>query len=583
MPSPSPASTRRGFDPLEILVEASDIAAGHTLNLDELLQALADLIRKVIDYQLFAVLLSTEKGDALRIRFSIGYGNEVVRSLRIQIGEGISGTAAQQRKPVIVNDVSRDSRYIAAVDNVRSEMAVPLIARGKIVGVIDLQSSELSAFSDHQQNILELIGSRFSLAIDAARLYRATLRQNRTLRTLTEITQEFSQILRLEGLLSKVSSSVRSQIPYDAFSVLLLDPEAEALKHYYGVRFDQRVQWESIPLGKGIVGAAAHSGQPVLVRDTKRDPRYVELVEGIRSELAVPLIAKDEVIGVLNLESKRVAAFSKAHLQLLSLLAPWVATAIENARLYEQVRQNEERMERDLTAARELQKHLLAESCPSCQGLEIAARNEAATEVTGDLYEFFPFDDGVVGILLGDVSGKGVAAALYGALFSGLVRNLVGAERSPAQLLSAANDALLVRKIETRYLTALYALWHRDTRTLRLANAGQPRPFLLQRAEKHLLAVTGIPLGLLPGSKYEDLKLTLSPGDTLVLFSDGITESEDVTRKQYGDERLPQILEQHPGAPASELLDRIFEDVEEFTAGGRKDDDCTVIVVRATE
>ena len=151
MPSPSPASTRRGFDPLEILVEASDIAAGHTLNLDELLQALADLIRKVIDYQLFAVLLSTEKGDALRIRFSIGYGDEVVRSLRIQIGEGISGTAAQQRKPVIVNDVSRDSRYIAAVDNVRSEMAVPLIARGKIVGVIDLQSPELNAFSDHER------------------------------------------------------------------------------------------------------------------------------------------------------------------------------------------------------------------------------------------------------------------------------------------------------------------------------------------------------------------------------------------------------------------------------------------------
>ena len=216
-------------------------------------------------------LLSTEKGDALRIRFSIGYGGDVVRSLRIQIGEGITGTAAQQLKPVIVNDVSRDSRYIPAVDNVRSEMAVPLVARGKMVGVVDLQSAELNAFSDHERNMLELIASRFSLAIDAARLYRATVRQNRTLRTLTEIAREFSQILRLEGLLSKVASSVRGQIPYDAFSVLLVDTEAEALKHYYGVRFDQRVQLESIPLGKGIVGAAAHSGRPVLVRDTKRD------------------------------------------------------------------------------------------------------------------------------------------------------------------------------------------------------------------------------------------------------------------------------------------------------------------------
>ena len=568
---------------MEILVEASDIAAGHTLNLDELLRSLAELIRKVIDYQLFAVLLSTEKGDALRIRFSVGYGEDVVRSLRIRIGEGITGTAAQQLKAVMVNDVSGDSRYIPAVDGVRSELAVPLVARGKIVGVIDLQSTRLNAFSDHEQNIIELIGSRFSLAIDAARLYRATVRQNRTLRTLTEIAQEFSQILRLEGLLSKVSSSVRGQIPYDAFSVLLLDTAAKALKHYYGVRFDQRVQWESIPLGKGIVGAAARSGQPVLVRDTKRDPRYVELVEGIRSELAVPLIAKDEVIGVLNLESKRVGAFSKGHLQLLSLLAPWVATAIENARLYEQVRRNEERMERDLTAARELQKHLLVENCPPCRGLEIAARNEAATEVTGDLYEFFPFDGGKVGILLGDVSGKGVAAALYGALFSGLVRNLVESERSPAELLSAANDALLARKIETRYLTALYALWQHETRTLRLANAGQPRPFLLRHGEQHVLAATGIPLGLLPGSEYEELNLTLHPGDTLVLFSDGISESENRDRQQYGDEGLARILERHAGAAPAEFLDSIFEDVGAFTTSGRKDDDCTVIVVKATD
>lgn len=568
---------------MEILVEASDIAAGHTLNLDELLRSLAELIRKVIDYQLFAVLLSTEKGDALRIRFSVGYGEDVVRSLRIRIGEGITGTAAQQLKAVMVNDVSGDSRYIPAVDGVRSELAVPLVARGKIVGVIDLQSTRLNAFSDHEQNIIELIGSRFSLAIDAARLYRATVRQNRTLRTLTEIAQEFSQILRLEGLLSKVSSSVRGQIPYDAFSVLLLDTAAKALKHYYGVRFDQRVQWESMPLGKGIVGAAARSGQPVLVRDTKRDPRYVELVEGIRSELAVPLIAKDEVIGVLNLESKRVGAFSKGHLQLLSLLAPWVATAIENARLYEQVRRNEERMERDLTAARELQKHLLVETCPPCRGLEIAARNEAATEVTGDLYEFFPFDGGKVGILLGDVSGKGAAAALYGALFSGLVRNLVEPERSPAELLSAANDALLARKIETRYLTALYALWQHETRTLRLANAGQPRPFLLRHGEQHVLAATGIPLGLLPGSEYEELNLTLHPGDTLVLFSDGISESENRDRQQYGDEGLARILERHVGAAPAEFLDSIFEDVGAFTTSGRKDDDCTVIVVKATD
>ena len=160
---PSPISSRRPTDPIQILIEALEITSQHTLALDELLPALADLILKVADYQLFAVFLRSG-ADALRIRFSIGYREDFVRKFTLRVGDGITGLAAQKRETVIVNDVTREERYILSIDAVRSEMAVPLVARGRLVGVIDLQSTQLNAFGDYEKSMLELIGSRFSMA-----------------------------------------------------------------------------------------------------------------------------------------------------------------------------------------------------------------------------------------------------------------------------------------------------------------------------------------------------------------------------------------------------------------------------------
>ena len=569
-------------DAIEILIEAAEIVAGHSLDLEELLRALRDLVGKVVDYQVFAVLLRTADGNALRIRSSVGYRPEVVRNLRIELGEGITGTAAEQQKTLVVEDVRRDPRYLVTVDGVRSEIAVPLVARGELVGVIDLQSTRLNAFSEHEKNLLELIGSRFSLAIEAARLHRGTLSQNRVLATLSQIAQEFSHILNLDELLSKVSHLVRRQIPYDAFSILLLEKESQILKHYFGVRFDERIQWNNMPVGRGIVGAAARDAQTVLVPDTNRDERYVAMVEGIRSEVAVPLIVKGEVIGVLDLECEHVNAFTREHVRLLALLAPQVAIAIENARLYEQVARNEARLERDLRAARELQQHLLPASPPQVEGLEIAARNDSAMEISGDLYDFFPLDGERLGLLIGDVSGKGAPAALYGALVSGLMRELAADRHAPSKLLLELNRALLSRKIEARYLTALYAEWSPADRTFTLANAGLPRPLLYSQGSVTPVDVSGIPLGLMGVSEYEDLTLRLRPGDTLVFASDGITESEDADREQFGDHQFANVVEKYGEAPPGRLLDAVFEGVNAFSSAARAADDRTVIVVKAT-
>ena len=566
---------------MEILGEASEIVSGYTLDLDELLRQLAALVLKVVDYQVIAVFLRSGK-ESLRIRFAIGYREEVIRNLRLKMGEGIVGAAAQTRHTVVVNDVSKDPRYLMALDATRSELAVPLVARGKLVGVIDLQSPTPDAFSEYECKLLELIGSRFSLAIDGAQAHRATIKRNRTLQTLSGIAHEFSRILKLEELLQKVSSQVRALIPYDAFSIFLWDAKGGMLEHYFGVRFDERMQLRSMPASAGIVGAAASLAEPVLVRDTSLDERYVAAVTGIRSEVAVPLMLQHKVIGVLDLESQQIGAFSHEHVRTLSLLAPQVAAAIENARLYEQVAASQARLERDLRAARELQKSLLPSGCPSFEGIEISARNDPALEVSGDLYDFFPFPPEHLGILIGDVSGKGSAAALYAALVAGLLRNQVRADLSPAQLLVTADRALLARRIEARYLTALYAQWFPAERRMVLANAGQPLPLVRRGGHVEYIVAAGVPLGLLDGTAYDQTELRLDPGDLLVLASDGITETQGESGEEYGVRRLRELIESHPEASASELLDALFADVHEFSAGARQKDDRTLIVVKVT-
>jgi sigma-B regulation protein RsbU (phosphoserine phosphatase) len=573
-----PSFARPEVDPFQILTEASEVAADHPLSLDDLLRALANLVRKVIDYQLFALLLNGPD-ETLSIRYSIGYRPELVRNLRLRMGQGITGDAAVRRKTVVVPDVRSDPRYVMAVEAVRSEIAVPLVARGKLVGVIDLQSTSARAFGERQRNVLELIASRFSLAIDAAQLYERTVQQNATLRTLSEIAHEFSSILNLEELLGKISSQIRDLIHYDALSIYLLE-EGE-LKHYFGVRFDQHVQWQTMPLGQGLVGNAAADKEAILCRDTAKEPRYVAAVEGIRSEVAVPLILKDQVVGVLDLESERLAAFTEDHLKTLTLLAPQVAAAIENARLYQQVARNEERLKSDLTAARHLQKLLLPNGFPTYEGLEIAARNVPAVEVSGDLYDFFAVEGERFSVMSADVTGKGAAAALYGALAAGLMRSLAEAIAAPIDMLEALNQGLLARPLESRYLAALYACWSPKTRELIVASAGQPRPIVRRGGKAEALDIGGTPLGMIDPGVFDEVRLTLAPGDVFVTASDGLQETENAEGRQYGDERLLEVIEANPKLSARELLDAIFEDARVFSGRETPVDDRTVVVLRA--
>ncbi len=563
-----------------LLLEVADVV-NTTLDLDTTLRRVAELVRKVIDYRIFAILLLNEKTQELRFRFQVGYSREVAERLKIKVGEGVTGLAAQRREAILVHDVSLDPRYISAVPNVRSELAVPLIVKNRLIGVIDLESPLPNHFTEEHKRLLTLIASRMAVGIENARLYTRTTRQARTLVLLNEIARELTSILNVDELLKRIAELLSRLIDYQMFSILLLDSTGQKLEHRFALRFQENVHLKhEVPKGRGVVGYAAEHKEAVLVPDVSKDPRYIQLNPETRSELAVPLIYKDNVIGVLDLEHTRRGFFTDDHRRTVTTLAAQVAIALENARLYEQIARQEKRLERDLALARELQFRLLPQTLPKPAHLDIAAKSMPARAIGGDLYDFVSYSLSRTAIIVGDVSGKGAPAAIYAALVSGILRSHAPIEPSPAEMLSALNFSLGERRIEAQFVSLIYALWDDQSRTLRIANSGLPRPLYCHDGKIEPIEIAGLPSGLFDDADYDELSFRAKPGDMFVFFSDGILDARNRAGGMFGRGRLDQVVSQNLDAPPDTMVKAIFKAVAEHAAGEEAFDDETVVVIR---
>lgn len=552
-----------------------------SLDLDEVLARTAALIKKHIDYEIFGVLLLDENSRTLKHRFSIGYTRELAANLIIPVGQGITGTAALTGHAVRVSDVSKDPRYINAIDTVRSELAVPLMLQGKCVGVLDIQSNHSDYFTKEQQSILTLLASRLAVAIENARLFERVRAQAETLLLLNEVSREMSSILDVEELLRRAAEQVKRVIDYQILSIMLYDEEQKVFRHRLDVKHGQRVQGKlRVAASEGIVGAAATLREPVLAPDVTQDPRYLMVNPETRSELAVPMLHKGRILGVLDLESPQLNAFTQDHVQTLSILAANLAVSLENARLYEQVARDEARLERDLQAAKRIQGALIRPVPTEDFGLDIAARYISAREVCGDLYEFLRYGPQQLGIALADVSGKGTAAALYGAVAIGIMRSLAPQKLQPSEMLKQMNQLVGERKIEGRFMTACYATWQKGRQKLRVANAGQSQPLLYKDGRCGKIELTGFPLGIFEDVSYDEWSVTLESGNIVVFHSDGLAETANSEGQFFGTERLRKLIEGHNELSATELSDLILREVDWFAQSAPLSDDRTLVILK---
>ena len=565
-------------DPL--LLEVADVV-NTTLDLDTTLRRVAELVRKVIDYEIFAILLLNEKAQELRFRFQTGYPREYADRIRIKVGQGVTGRAAQLRQAVLVEDVTKEDGYIEAIPNVRSELAIPLVVKNRVIGVIDLEAREPGYFTEEHRRLLTLIASRMAVGIENAQLYTRTTRQARTLLLLNEISRELTSILNVDELLKRIAELLNRIIDYQMFSILLVDEEGERLSHRFSLRFQESIHLKhDIPIGRGLVGVAAAEKTAVLVPDVSKDSRYVMANPETKSELAVPLIYKEKVIGVLDLEHTRRGFFTEDHKRTITTLAAQVAIALENARLYEQIAQQERRLERDLSLARELQMRLLPQVMPKVAHLDVAAKFSPARAIGGDLYDFVNYSLSRLGIVIGDVSGKGAPAAIYAALVSGILRSHAPIEPAPAEMLSAVNFSLAERRIEAQYVCLLYAVWDDQRRTLQVANSGLPRPLYIHDGKIEIIEATGLPAGLFDEAEYDEFTFKAKPDDMFVFFSDGILDARNRDGEMFGRTGVERVVASCTAQSPECVVNSLFQAVEEHAAGEDTFDDQTVVAIK---
>jgi len=438
---------------------------------------------------------------------------------------------------------------------------------------------------------LSKIGS-FALLGDAdlvpQSLFLSHPEQANTLTLLYEVSREITSILDREELLRRVAERIKKIVKYHVFSVMLWNEQTQHLETAFAMCCGDSLPLRMrVPLNIGLTGTAAGERRVLRINDVTDDSRYIRCESGVtvRSELVVPLLLRDRLIGVLDLESSEPHAFTLEHERMLSTLGSYVAVALENARLYQEARQSEQRMRSELDTAREIQRQLLPTGAREVPGLDLAAGYVPARELGGDFYDFLPYGRGRLGFMVGDVSGKGTAAALYGSLAIGTVREIVVDHAcEPASMLALLNQRLVAARLDSRFIAMLFAVYEASTRKLTLANAGGPYPLLVRKGEVQAIRLEGVPLGLIPDTQYDETTIDLEPGDVVLFASDGILESENAAQEEFGPERLKEILSaisQWDSAQA--ITEQILAATDGHSGAGlAPHDDRTLVVLRVT-
>jgi len=583
--APAPHDTR------ELVITLFELGREITavLDLPELLQKIPQLIARITKFQAFAVYLLDPKREELSIAYSVGYSEEMARTLRVKVGRGLVGAAVAEGKPILVNDVREDPRYVEAVPGSLAELVVPLRRKGRVIGALNLLSSATGQFTETDEALLRQFGAHVAVAIENARLFEDAREYASTLETLAEIGREFGAILQLDELLTRIANLTKRLVDYRTFGILLLNEEAGELEMKVAVRYGDAESMPRVQLGVGLVGYAALHKEAVLVPDVSKDARYIKVVEDARSELVIPLMLKDRCIGVFDLESPELDAFTKNHVEILTLLASQAAVAIENARLYETIRANEIRLEKEIRFAQRVQAALLPTELPKrLKGVSVAARFAPARGLGGDLYDFLAPEPNSLVVAVGDVSGKGVPAALYSAFAGELIRSRTFRRRyaperfTPAGVLASTNTILHERQLEEYYCTVCYALFDFKRRTLMIANSGLPYPIRCSGDSVGQIVLPGVPLGSFAGSTYDELTFDLAAGDLFVFCTDGVFEANDGIGREFGAERLLQVVRAQRQKPPLEVVDAIFAAVQDFRGDTPPNDDMTAVALKIT-
>lgn len=414
------------------------------------------------------------------------------------------------------------------------------------------------------------------------------------LRMLLDITKTISRSLDLKEVLNLVMDTLDSLIPYDAAGIYLVkcsrplgewedEIDETCVFHTEAVRgYDiANLQELRLKTGEGLIGHVAMRGKPFIAPDVSKEPRYINARARTQSEMIAPIISNNQVIGVFDLESDDLNAYTNDDIEILMLLSSQVAIIIEKVMLHESLIEKQ-RLEAQLEVARQVQLQLLPPRDPQLEGFDISAYNFPTEEVSGDYYDWVRIYDDQIGIVIADVSGKGVPAALLMAFLRASLRAATHIGYAPHISMTKVNNLLWESIERNQFVTAFYGVLDAMNRTLAYSNAGHNPPVLIDaEGNTRFEERGGVPLGMFRDSRYYEYYVTIEPGQMLVLYTDGVTEAMNANDEEYGRDRLVDAVKRGRHLSARELIDFVHRDVIDWTEGRGADDDVTFFVIKA--
>jgi len=408
------------------------------------------------------------------------------------------------------------------------------------------------------------------------------------LRLLLDITNTISRSLDLDEVLNLVMDTLGSLLPYDAAGIYLIEFGGESKDPYifkskvirgYDISF--RLVEPRLKMGEGFLGTVAQSGKPIISEDVSLDPRYFEARSRTRSEMIAPIISNERVIGVFDLESDHLAEYDEDDLAVLNLLASHVAIIIEKVQLHEHMVEKK-RIEAQLEIARQVQLELLPDRDPQLKDFDMSAYVFPTEEVSGDYYDWVKIFDDQIGIVVADAVGKGIPAALLMSFLRASLRASVQVGYAPHIAMSKVNNLLWDSVEDHQFITAIYGILDETNRTLVFSNAGHNPPLLMSADGTYRYVEYGdTPLGMFYDARFHQHFILFEPGQTMVIYTDGITEASDDAGEEYGQERLAKIVHAGLDLPAKKMIDHIRKDVADFTGRKFLDDDGTLFIIKS--
>jgi sigma-B regulation protein RsbU (phosphoserine phosphatase) len=412
-------------------------------------------------------------------------------------------------------------------------------------------------------------------------------------RLLTRISHEIRDTLDLDEILNHLLDMVHSVLDYDAAGIFVLNQD---LVHPHGKRpreliagivrrgFDYHPPGSDpmLNLGLGIVGHVIRTSESVVAHDVRKDSRYIEGRKGTLSQITVPVLRNDRAIGALNIESDKLAAYSDSDVEVLRFFADAAAISIEKAMLHRQILDSK-LIEEQLRLAQHVQSRLLPGRDPEIPGYDIAGICISTYEIGGDYFDYLHLPDGGIGIVVADVSGKGVPAALIMAAFRALLRTQTRIDPEPARIASSLRRLLPDFTGEANFVTSVYGVLNPADGRFTYTNCGHEPPILFRAGGGIEKLGIGGPLlsGVLEGVSYRTFEVTLAPGDLLLLYTDGVVEvmKEEEEEEEFGVTRLERVVQRFLHLPVSEIIGEIIRATREFAGSENYEDDFTLVIV----